>query len=529
MFIDLVPKNKKTQSSLSKDSNRNIRKNAYKSFIQLFQEQVNNNPNAIAVVAEDGQITYTELSKRSDKLAKYLIALGVKKESLVGLCTSLTTNFITCMLGILKSGAAYFPLDPTYPNDRLQFMLQDGKPSVIVTESKYACLFDPDRNKIVKIDEELDHILKENDGEDFAVPLLESKSLAYVIYTSGSTGSPKGIMVTHQSLPNIALAHNHYYPSNIRMLISGGVCFDASLLIILHALINNEPLYLFNYNPKENIKILLKFIEFNSISYMICVPSQYSRLLQENCPLPFLKCVSLTGENLPSSLSNLHAKLAPNALLYNEYGPSECAIGTTIAKIYDPKDQTIRKITIGKPLPNTQVYILDDNLHTLPKRAKGEICIGGMGLARGYLNNEALTNEKFIWATLPRRKPIRLYRTGDLGRFLSNGELEFLGRADNRAYIHGKWADLGEVEYHLSRFPYIKESALLVQKKPRGKNQLVAYITSSEKGSIKHLLTDYLRNLLPKDMIPSSIIQIDKFPLSPNGKIDKDALVKLYA
>jgi amino acid adenylation domain-containing protein len=520
---------KENKSSINKDHNDKIKSCTNDDFIRLFYKQVKTNPNEIAISDEDAEITYDELNKKSNRLAKHLKLLGVEKENLVGLCSSLNVNFIICMLGILKSGAAYFPLDPTYPSDRLQFMLEDGMPPIILTETKYIHLFDSDRKKIIKIDEHFSHpfvpaFSEENDVEEFPEP----SDLAYVIYTSGSTGTPKGIMITHESLSNVAFAHKPYYPSDIRMLISGGVCFDASLLVIFHALINNEQLYLFNYNSKDDVDILIDFIISKSINYIICVPSHYTRLLQKNQEFPSLKCVSLTGETLPSSLCNSHAKLAPNAFLYNEYGPSECAIGTTIAKIYDPKNRVIKKITVGKPLQNTKVYILDHTLCTLPKGVKGEICIGGIGLARGYLNNEPLTAQKFIWTTLQDQKQIRLYRTGDSGRILPNGELEFLGRIDHRVQIRGNWIDLGEVEYHISHYSDIEEYAVLTQTDSEDEIQLVVYITSKHV-SAKRSLLDYLKDLLPEHMIPSSVVKIDKFPLSPNGKIDRNELANLYA
>ncbi|MGC1879152.1 MAG: amino acid adenylation domain-containing protein [Rhabdochlamydiaceae bacterium] len=505
------------------DKNREKFAELNKSFVQLFRDQSANTPNDIAIVADDKLMTYDELDKKSDNFANYLKTIGVKKENLVGICSSINNNFIVCMLAIIKVGAVYFPLDPSYPSDRLEFMLKDGSPSVILIENQYIHLFN--NKKFIKINEKL--FTYDCDGESiYESNSLSLDNLAYVIYTSGSTGAPKGIMISHRSLSNIALSHSPYYPSNTKMLVCGGVCFDASLLVIFHALINNEPLYLFNYNPKNNIDALLEFIESNSIGYMICVPSQYLQLLKMNHELPFLKCVSLTGENLPHSLCELHAKLAPNALLYNEYGPSECAIGTTIAKIYDPEDRIVRKVTIGKALPNTQVYILDKNLNKVPEGVKGEICIGGIGLARGYLNNKALTAEKFVTMQFSEEKPIRLYRTGDFGRFLSNGELEFLGRMDHRIQICGDWVDLGEIEYHVSGCTDVRESAVVTKHNLQKEEQLVVYITSSKK-SAKNSLLLHLKNLLPQHMIPDHIVQIDKFPFTPNGKIDRDALVLL--
>lgn len=500
---------------LSESVNPNI------DFICLFQEQVKNHPDETAVIADDGHLTYRELDIKSGNFSKNLKLAGVKSEDLIGLCTPLCCNFLICMLGIIKAGATYFPLDPTYPRERLEYMLQDGNPSVLIVDQQFSHLFG--HEKTLVIEEALFSGNSEIADDHIPLPL---NTLAYVIFTSGSTGLPKGIMVTHRSLLNIAHSHRMYYPSHINMLVSGGVCFDASLLVIFHALINNSPLYLFNHSPNDSNDKLLKFIIRNSIEYLISVPSQYQRLLEVGMSLFCLKCVSLTGENLPDSLCELHSKLAPNAVLYNEYGPSECAIGSTIARIYDPKSRVINKVTVGRPLPNTQVYILDEDLNPLPNGSQGEICIGGQGLARGYLNKDDLTAEKFIPVAFSETE--RLYRTGDLGKFLPNGELEFLGRMDQQIQILGNRVNLGEIEYHLSRCNYIKEFAVIAKNNLQGVMELVAYISSTKRNSTQKSLIAYLKNLLPPYMIPSRFIQINEFPFTPNGKIDRDALEHLY-
>jgi amino acid adenylation domain-containing protein len=504
-----------------KDSYRS--QNTRKNFIELFREQASKYPDQRIAIDRIGHITYEELNNKSDNLARFLVKSGIKPNDLVGLCSSLNIDFIISMLGIIKAGAAYFPLDHEYPNERLQHMVRDSNPTAILVEPQFSSLFKG--NKVIEIEQKI------FDGEyrlhnNLSNTLIQPENLAYVVYTSGSTGLPKGIMITHESLANVALAHREYYPPSMRMLISGGVCFDASLLVIFHALANNAPLYLFNYNIRDGVGDLLNFIQTNSIGFMICVPSQYLKLLQKNIPLSFLKCVSLTGENVSKSLCCLHAKLAANALLYNEYGPTEYAIGATIAKIYSPKSSLARQITVGNPLPNTQVYILDNNLNMLPKGTKGEIFIGGIGLAQGYINNEKLTDEKFIYVQSQKNEFLRLYRTGDIGRFLPNGELEFLGRVDHRVRICGNWVNLGEVEHHISNRSNIQESAVLLQNNSQGEKQLVIYITSLKK-TAKSFLLRYLKALLP-NRVPYSVIQINKFPLSPNGKIDRSALLSLH-
>lgn len=513
----------KPQTSKSTTKDRYRSQNTDKNFIQLFREQANKHPDQAIAIDQAGYITYEELDKKSDNLARYLIKAGIKKNNLVGLCSSLNTNFIISILGVIKAGAAYFPLDHEYPRERLHHMIEDSNPTFILVEPQYTSLFKG--NRVIEIEQKI-FDTKDSEHNNLENIAIEPESLAYVVYTSGSTGLPKGIMITHESLANVALAHRGYYPSGIRMLLSGGVCFDASLLVIFHALFNNAPLYLFNDDAKGAANDLLNFIQTNAIGFMISVPSQYLKLLQKNIPLPFLKCVSLTGENVPKSLCRLHAKLASNAILYNEYGPTEYAIGATIAKIYSPQSSFVRQITVGKPLPNTQIYILDNNLNILPKGTKGEIFIGGVGLAQGYINNAKLTNEKFIYVESQKKELLRLYRTGDIGRFLSNGELEFLGRIDHCIQVHGHRVNLGEVEHYISQRSNIQESAVLYQNNSRGEKQLVIYFTSFKKIA-KSFLFRNLKKLIPQ-RIPFSVIQVKKFPLSPNGKIDRSALLSLY-
>ncbi len=496
-----------------------------KTFIELVRKNARLNPDHIIVNALDRSLSYCELDTLSDSLATYLISVGVQKNDRIGLCSSLSSYFIVCFLGILKAGAVYFPLDPMYPKERLSYMLEDGRPTLILSENKYTDLFHNFDIKVVKLEEKLFSLIP--DIQCLANVKISMQTLAYIVYTSGSTGNPKGIMINHSSLANVATAHKKYYPKGMRMLISGGVCFDASLLVMLHALANVESIYLFDHNANQPIDRLLKYIESNDINYIISVPSQYLKILQKNTIIPSLKCVSLTGESLFKSLCHLHAEFAPNALLYNEYGPTECAIGTTLSKIYDPINRVLEEVTVGKPLPNTKVYILDNNLKKSTKGLKGEIYISGIGLAEGYWNNENLTHEKFISARVQGKSETKLYKTGDLGRFLPNGNLEFLGRVENNALIADNQINLGEIEYHIARCPIIQECAVIIQNISMGTKQLVAYITSKKKKSAKEELGLYLKDKLPK-YVSFSVVLINNFPLSPNGKIDRDKLISLH-
>jgi amino acid adenylation domain-containing protein len=496
-----------------------------KNFFQLFKTQVNKNSKNIAVVTTDGSLTYEELNTKSNKLAKYLRSLGVKKNSPIGLSINSELNLIVGILGILKSGGVYLPLDPSYPKTYLKSMLKNAKPKLIITQSTSFPLFCKINIPVINLDKEfkkINNIKNASISQNNFESSMKLDDLAYIIYTSGSTGKPKGIMISHRSLPNIALSRKKFYPNKIKALISGGICFDASILVIFYTLLNGGCLYLSNYELNKNIRDLRNFIKKNSINFIISVPSLYSKLLENLHNFPKLKTVSLTGESIPYSLCLRHSKLVSNAILYNEYGPSEYAIGTTIAKIYDPFEKKIQKICVGKPLINTQVYILDENLKLVSSGSKGEIHVAGVGLAKGYLNNKSLTNKSFIPVSFSNQKQVCLYKTGDLGRFLPNGNLEFLGRINNQYKICNYKINLGEIEHAILQHPKIKETVVFANE---NSNELIAYITTLSKKSIENDLKNHLVNILPNYMIPSKFVHLNQFPLSANGKIDKKALL----
>ncbi len=486
-----------------------------KDFLTLFKEQVAKFPEITAVVSEEESINFKELSLRSDQLAHYLRDSGIQRGDFVGLSVSNGPDLIIGILGILKSGGVYLPLDPKYPERLLKFILQDANPRLILTQRKFAYLFSDYGIPIFNLNK--GYQCKNEEGYNFSVALDDP---AYVVYTSGSTGKPKGIVVTHRSLPNIGISHRSFYPEKIRALVSGGICFDASILVIFHSILNGGCLYLSTYESDHNIKSLSAFIEKNPVNFMICVPSLYERILENPREFSSLKVVSLTGEPLPHSLCLLHAKFVSDAALYNEYGPTECAIGATIKKVYDPVTRRISKDSVGIPLANTRVHILNNNLQSCPIGSKGEICIEGVGLAQGYLNNKELSQKRFIHVALDGKNEVRLYRTGDLGQFLPNGEIEFLGRMEQLVNLENQSIYLGELENVIYRHPKIR--AAVVSKL---KNNLICFITTTANAPIEHSLKEHLARSLPNHMVPQEIIRLNQFPLSPNGKIDRALLV----
>ncbi len=493
---------------------------AFRTVNVLFEEQVQKHPDAIAAIYNNTKLTYDELDRKSNQIARYLQEAGVDNGTLVGLSLSNSINIIPAIWGILKAGGVYLPLEPSYPQDRIAYMIEDAKPSILLTESQQMAKFKNFSGKIVQLDQSWEEISIRDDST--IERSIEPDQLAYVIYTSGSTGQPKGIMVEHGSFAHGAIAHREYYPEKLKGLLTGAISFDVTLLIIFHLLLSGGTVVIPSSEIVVDVDKIVDQIQVNAIEYILCVPSLYSMILNKSRALPSLKIVSLAGEPISKSITTMHPIFTPNAILYNEYGPTEYAIGTTIAKIYDPDKKRIFPMSVGKPLPDTQVYIFNENLQSLPKGFKGEIFIGGKGIARGYLNKPNLTADNFLSFGSG-----VLYRTGDFGRFLPDGNLEFLGRMDNQVKIRGNRVELGEIEHALCKCPGLDESVVIVREEQSGNKHLIAYFTTVDKVDIKGELKGYLKKLLPKYMIPSSFVYLESFPRTPNGKIDRNALPNL--
>ncbi len=493
-----------------------------KNICELFEEEVQKHPAAIAAISEDAQLTYLELSQKSTQLAGYLKCQGLKPGAIVGLSVDCDFSLLIGIFGILKAGGAYLPLDYNYPIDRLHWMLQDAKPALILTHSSISHLFENYSGRIIQMDTECDQIAVRG-HEPLPNTIISPELLGYVVYTSGSTGKPKGIMIPHRSLPHVALSHKEYYPNPIIGLVTGSISFDASILTIFYVLINGGTLVLTGQTFILDIDKIADLIHAKSVNYFISVPSFYSMLLETSRNFSTLKHVSLGGENIPQDLPQLHATYAPNACLFNEYGPSEYAIGATLAKIYDPIERKIEKITIGKPQPNTHVYILDEKMELVTPGNRGEIFIGGSGLALGYLNRPDLTASRFIEVILPGGEPVSLYKTGDYGRILACGNIEFLGRIDHQVKIRGYRIELGEIESTICQYEGVKE-AVVVVREDFGNKRLVAFYSCVENCDISSGLREYLSRNLLNAMVPSALIQVERFSRTPNGKIDREAL-----
>ncbi|MBE9229457.1 amino acid adenylation domain-containing protein, partial [Phormidium sp. LEGE 05292] len=440
---------------------------------QLFEQQVEKTPDAIAVVFENQQLTYRELNEKANQLAHYLRSLGVARDVLVGICVQRSLEMLVGILGILKAGGAYVPLDPDYPIDRLSYILEDSGTSVLLTQT---FLSDKLRSINLKPSPQiicLDQANFSSELKDNPNPLSTAIDLAYIIYTSGSTGTPKGVMIEHRAIVNLSLtwAKTFQFSGMSRLLQFGSFSFDLSVGEIATALVSGASLYLTDKETLLPSQILVDFLAQNRISHCFLSPSALSVLPQAT--LPHLQCVSVGGEACPPGLASFWGL---GRQFYNCYGPTE----TTVTAAYALIQPNNKKPPIGKPLSNLRIYILDAHNQPLPIGIPGELCIAGVGLARGYLNRPDLTSEKFIEVELCGQRE-RIYKTGDLARYLPDGNLEYLGRIDNQVKIRGFRIELGEVEAALSQLPEVQTAVVVAREDEPNKKRLVAYIVPQQK------------------------------------------------
>jgi len=500
----------------------------------LFEEQVERTPEAIALEFEDQQITYRELNRRANQLAHYMITLGVGPEKLVGVCAERSIEMVVGLLGILKAGGAYVPLDPAYPQERLCSMLEDSQISVLLTnehiledgnwkiedggDPRSSILNPPFR--VVCIDRDSREI--ERHSSENPTAQSTSHNLAYVIYTSGSTGQPKGVQIEHRSVVNclswvgkqIEFSQQHVW------LAVTTISFDIAALELFSPLITGAKLVLTNSEESRDATRLIARIKTSRPNVMQATPSMWQLLFETGWQCPPGFTILSGGEALTRGLVDRFLDGANS--IWNLYGPTETTIWSTIARV----SANTSSVPIGRPITNTQAYILDPNLQPVPIGVPGEIYIGGDGLARGYLNRPELTAEKFLRNPFNAHPDSRLYRTGDLAKYRSDGNIEFLGRCDNQVKIRGHRVELGEIEINLSKHPSVKAAVIVARVRDSSEeNELAAYIVvNHEPEPTVTELRGFLRDRLPEFMIPSVFMFLDVLPLTPSGKIDRDAL-----
>ncbi|QSJ14562.1 amino acid adenylation domain-containing protein [Nostoc sp. UHCC 0702] len=491
---------------------------------QLFTEQVERTPNNIAVAFNSQQFTYAELNARANQLAHYLQRLGVGAEVLVGICVERSLEMVVGILGILKAGGAYVPLDPHYPQERLAFMLQDTQLSILLTQQHLLEGLPNHNAQTICLDTDWETVAQESQENPFLTASPEN--LAYIIYTSGSTGKPKGVAIAHRNLVHSTTARISYYQEPVSsFLLLSSFAFDSSIAGIFWTLCCGGTLHLPEEGVQREVPKLVELIFQNRISHLLSLPSLYALILQQAKPqqLNSLRAVIVAGEACPPELVEDHFQLQPETSLFNEYGPTEATVWSTVYHCHFL--ETRRQISIGSPIANTQIYILDSHLHPVSVGISGEIYISGEGLARGYLNQPVITSEKFIPHPFSQKPGMRLYKTGDLARYLTDGNIEFLGRIDNQVKIRGFRIELGEIEALLNQYLGVQETVVIAREDIPGNKRLVAYVVSQLKSATTvNELRNFLKEKLPEFMLPSAVVLLKEFPLSPNGKVDRKAL-----
>ncbi|MBA4538661.1 amino acid adenylation domain-containing protein [Bacillus aquiflavi] len=491
---------------------------------ELFEAQVEKTPNKVAVVFEEKKLTYAELNEKANKLARILRAKGIKQNSIVGIMVDRSLDMIVGIIAILKAGGAYLPIDSEYPKERIEFMLKDSAVEIILTQLH---LIDRISFHCEVIDvNNLD--LNDIDGNNLN-NVNSPGDLVYIIYTSGTTGNPKGVMVEHQNLINAHYSWRKHYKLltyEVKLLQIASMSFDVFAGDLCRSLLNGGTMYIMPNYMKLEMDLLYEAIKKYKINIFESTPGLIIPFMNyvsdHHLDLTNMKLLILGSDSCPmheyKRLVNLYGK---SMRIINSYGVTEATIDSSY---YEEEYNRIPQITntpIGRPLDNTKYYVLNSSLKLQPIGVYGELYIGGKGVAKGYLNKPALTDEKFVPNCFDSGK--KMYRTGDLARWLPDGNIEFLGRIDNQVKIRGFRIEISEIEAQLLKNERIKEALVIDRKDHHGHTYLCAYMIAQHDLTVSEL-REYLANHLPDYMIPSHFIQIDKMPLTPNGKVDRKAL-----
>ncbi|WP_017654082.1 non-ribosomal peptide synthetase [Fortiea contorta] len=489
---------------------------------QIFAQQAQLTPNAVAVEFGEQKLTYRELNNRANQLAHFLQNLGVKPEVIVGICVERSLEMLVAMLGVLKAGGAYLPLDPAYPQERLTHMLSDSQASVLLTTAELANQLPPHAAKLVKLDTDWQIISRNpiTNPESF----VEPSNLAYVIYTSGSTGKSKGVLIPHKAVVNhnYAIAKNYELKASDRVLQFASFSFDVAAEEIFPTWLSGATLIL---RPQETLELadFVEFVNQKALTILNLPVAYWQEWVSQMPQISWTENVRLLivgSDRVPlEKFITWQQQVGKNVSWRNAYGPTEATITATVyGSQLSIGQETAAALFIGRPIANTQIYILDQNLQPVPIGVTGELHIGGDGLARGYLHRPELTAEKFIPDPFSNQPNARLYKTGDLARYKSDGTIEFIGRIDHQVKIRGFRIELGEIEAALSQHAQVRECVVTAS----DRQQLQAYIVFHPQHNLNSReLHRYLKEKLPEYMIPAAFLQVESIPLTPSGKVDR--------
>lgn len=493
---------------------------------ELFEQQVSRDPHAIAVVSDGQRCTYGELNRRANLVAHFLRGRGVGPDMLVGVALERTPELVIALLAVWKAGGAYVPLDPAYPQQRLSFMLNDADVRVLLTSSRCKHLFPSADEKIVCVDSDWPVLSRE--ATDNLPSTSGPANLAYVMYTSGSTGQPKGAMILHRGLVNYLCwaVKSYAVEAGGSVPVHTSISFDLTVTSLLVPLMAGGQVELL---PEDvGAQRLLKALQTAKNRTLVKItPAHLELLSQQLSPgqvYGMARTLVIGGEALLAEDLQLWRESAPSTRLINEYGPTETVVGCCTYEVQasDPRNGSV---PIGRPIANTQLYVLDTDLNPVPPGVVGELYVGGAGVARGYLNRPDLTREKFLADPFSASAGARLYRTGDLARYREDGILECLGRVDDQVKVRGYRIELGEIEATLAGHPDVRSCAVVAREDTPGDKQLVGYVVPRSDASPRtEALRIYLSERLPEYMAPSKFVFLDSFPLTQNGKIDRKAL-----
>ena len=484
---------------------------------QLFEQQAEKNPDAIAVAFQKHRLSYAQLNNKANQLAYILQARGIQPETCVAVCMERSLELVISLLAILKAGAAYLPIDPSNPLERQRYVLQDAKVSLLLSYSSLLEDIDHAGIDILCVD---DNALYQNARQDNPTSAVLTDNTAYIIYTSGSTGQPKGVMVSHANVLHSTWARQRYYqqPVGCYLLLSS-FAFDSSVAGIFWTLSQGGCLCLPDEQQPKDPMSLGKLIEQQHITHLLALPSLYSAILDtvSLAKLTSLRTVIVAGEACSHKIAQQHHDSLPSVQLHNEYGPTEATVWSSVHEV---QKATATSVPIGKPISNTQIYLLDAHLQTVPVGIVGEIYIAGAGITRGYLHQAGLTAERFIPNPFS-TSGHRLYKTGDLAYYHADGSIEFCGRVDHQVKLRGYRIECGEIESRLLENPAVKEAVVLIRDE-----RLVAYLVAKPDVELDtNTLKTQLKITLPDYMIPNAWLFLTALPVNPNGKVDRQALL----